>query len=73
MLREARKAKGWTQQDLAEMAGVTRQWVIGIEAGAPTARVGLVLDVLRCVDLLVDIMSDDTDTFDVVLGDGLDD
>ena len=61
MLREARKAKKMSQTQLAAMVGVSRQWVISAEKGAPTARVDLMLDALRCVDLLVDVVRDDTD------------
>lgn len=61
MLREARKAKKMSQTQLAAMVGVSRQWVISAEKGAPTARVDLMLDALRCVNLLVDVVRDDTD------------
>ncbi len=60
VLRQGRTKKGWTQQHLADMLGVTRQWVASVEAGAPTARLQLVLDALRCVDLLVDTTVDDS-------------
>ena len=46
MLREARKAKKMSQTELAAMVGVSRQWVISAEKGAPTARVDLMLDAL---------------------------
>jgi len=59
LLREARVRKGMSQPELAEMVGVSRQWVIAIEQGAPNARVDLVLRALRCVDLLVDIIEDE--------------
>lgn len=71
MLREARRAKKMSQSELAAMVGVTRQWVISAEKGAPTARVDLILDALRCVDLLVDVVRDDTtDALGSVFGDG---
>lgn len=71
MLREARRAKKMSQSELAAMVGVTRQWVISAEKGAPTARVDLMLDALRCVDLLVDVVRDDSaDALGVVFGDG---
>jgi len=71
MLREARKAKKMSQTDLAAMVGVSRQWVISAEKGAPTARVDLMLDALRCVDLLVDVVHDDTgDPLHTVFGGG---
>ena len=52
VLRRARQEKGWSQQQLASMLGVSRQWVVSVEAGAPNARLGLVIDALRCVDVL---------------------
>ena len=60
VLRRARKAKGFTQQQLADLLGVTRQWVAAVEAGAPTARLGLVIDALRCVDVLLETRADDS-------------
>lgn len=32
-IREVREAQGWTQQELAERAGVSRQSIISIERG----------------------------------------
>jgi HTH-type transcriptional regulator/antitoxin HipB len=60
VLRRSRVAKGWTQQRLAEMLGVTRQWVASVERGAPTARLELVMQALRCVDVLLDTVADDS-------------
>lgn len=60
LLRTARQAKRMSQQDLAAVIGVSRQWVIGAEKGAPAARVDLILDALRAVDLLVDVISDES-------------
>ena len=68
LLREARQAKKMSQSELAALVGVTRQWVISAEKGAPTARIDLMLDALRCVDLLVDVVPDDT--ADALFGDG---
>jgi len=69
VLRRARKEKGMTQADLAAAANVSRQWVIAAESGAPTARLDLVLDVLRAVDLVVDVVHDEPDdAIDTVLG-----
>jgi len=48
---------------------VSRQWVIAAEAGAPTARLDLVLDALRAVDLVVDVVPEEPDdALDAVLG-----
>lgn len=60
LLRTARTAKRWSQLQLANTIGVTRQWVISAEKGAPTARIDLMLDALRAVDLLVDVVPDET-------------
>lgn len=35
-LRDLRLQRGWTQQDLAEELGVTRQYVVELETGRPT-------------------------------------
>ena len=61
LLRRARTDKGMTQAELASVAHVSRQWVIAAEAGAPTARLDLVLDVLRVVGLVVDVVPDEPD------------
>ncbi len=44
-LREARKQKKMTQEDLAKMCGVSRQTIIAIETGqfCPTAKLALLL------------------------------
>lgn len=60
VLRRARTRKQWTQQQLADLLGVSRQWVASVEAGAPTARMGLVIDALRCVDVLLEARQDDS-------------
>ena len=69
VLRSARVAKGMTQRQVGEMLGVTRQWVASVEAGAPTARLGLVIDALRCVDQLIETRADDSQALvDLVFG-----
>ncbi len=51
LARSRRKALGWSQQRLAEEAGVTRLWVSQFEGGKPTVQLGLVLRVLRVLDI----------------------
>ncbi|MDR0627388.1 MAG: helix-turn-helix domain-containing protein [Bifidobacteriaceae bacterium] len=60
LLREGRQRKGLTQQDLANQLGTSRQWVIAAEAGSPNLRLALVIDALLLVDLLVDVIRDDS-------------
>ncbi|NGM23882.1 helix-turn-helix transcriptional regulator [Roseomonas stagni] len=45
-IRDTRKRQGLTQARLAERAGVSRSWVIDLEAGKHSLEIGLVLAVL---------------------------
>lgn len=51
LVREKRKGQRLTQAELARRAGVSRQFVSGVEAGHPRAEIGKVLDVLRALSL----------------------
>ena len=51
MIRQARRSRGMTQQQLARAALVGRQWVVEIEAGKPRAELGMVLRTLAALDL----------------------
>ncbi len=55
-IAQARLDKGWTQQELADRVGVSRQWINAVEAGSPNARLGLVLRTLRTLDLSIDLV-----------------
>ena len=55
LVREQRKRRGLSQQMLAELVGVSRQWVIALEQGKPTAELGLVLQALAAIGLRVDV------------------
>src|SRR6266545_2521134 len=46
-VRAARRARGWTQAELAARARVGRQWLVSLERGHERAELGLVLAVLR--------------------------
>jgi HTH-type transcriptional regulator/antitoxin HipB len=54
-IRDRRLQLGWSQAQLAERVGKTRQWVINLERGRPGAGLGLVLRVLSVLDLVVDV------------------
>lgn len=60
ILAERRKGLSMTQADLAALIGTSRQWIVKIESGSPTAQVGLVLRALRALGLSVDLRSSDT-------------
>ena len=50
-IKQARKKLGWTQSELAERSGVSRDWIIGLEKGKPSLELGLVLRTLKALDL----------------------
>ena len=53
-IRSARRGQGITQMQLAERAGVSRSWLIGVERGAnPRAEINLVLKVIAVLHLRV--------------------
>jgi len=53
--RDRREALGWSQQVLAERAGVTREWVVRFEGGKASVRLDRVFDVITALDLVVDL------------------
>ena len=61
--RQKREALGLTQQAVAAAAGVTRDWLLDFEAGAPGASLGRVFTVLNTLRLhltLVDSPEDES-------------
>lgn len=51
VVREARTSRGLTQQQLAEAAGVSRAWLVRVEAGHRRAEIDQLLKVLGALDL----------------------
>lgn len=49
VVRSERQAANLTQADLAERAGVTREWLVKFEKGAPGAQLGKALSVLNAL------------------------
>jgi transcriptional regulator with XRE-family HTH domain len=60
-LRSARTKLGWTQQQLADRAGLARQTVIRIEAGNSRAEIGVVMRLARAVGLDLALIPADRD------------
>ena len=54
-IKQARKARGLSQAALAKEVGVHQPKVSAVEQGAPGVRVGLVLQILRTLDLTVTV------------------
>jgi HTH-type transcriptional regulator/antitoxin HipB len=55
LVRDQRKARGWTQDVLAQRLGVSRLWVVQLEQGKSTAQIGLVLRALNELDVPVQV------------------
>ncbi len=53
-VRNRRQRLGTTQAELAISAQVSRRWLSDLEAGKPTAEVGLVFRVLHALDVVLD-------------------
>jgi HTH-type transcriptional regulator/antitoxin HipB len=54
-IKEARKERGFSQVALARAVGVHQPKISEIEQGAPGVRIGLILQVLRALDLSIAI------------------
>jgi len=52
-VRDRRRDLGMTQADLATAAEVSRRWLSALEAGKPTAEIGLVLRTLAALGLVL--------------------
>lgn len=55
VVREARRALGVTQDQLALTSGTNRRFIIELEQGKPTAQIGKVLQVLRTLGCSLDL------------------
>lgn len=52
---QMRKAKGYSQQSFADLAGVGRRFVSELESGKPTAEIGKILQVLTALGLDLEV------------------
>ena len=53
LVREQRRRRGLTQAQLARRAGVSRQWLSGLERGREGAELGRVLPTLACAGVIL--------------------
>ena len=53
VIREERRRQGLTQQALATVVGVGRQWIIAVEQGKAGAELGLVLRALQVLGVQI--------------------
>lgn len=54
-VREARLNHGWTQAQLAERAGVGRDWLVRLEQGHPRLELAKVLDTFTALGLSLSV------------------
>jgi len=57
-IRDRRKRMGLAQQSLADRVGVSRQWIVEVEAGKSRAEIGLILRTLRELGIQLDATSE---------------
>jgi HTH-type transcriptional regulator / antitoxin HipB len=50
IIRRLRKERGWTQEELAERAGISRRTLIALEGGSPRGEIGIVMRVVAALD-----------------------
>jgi HTH-type transcriptional regulator/antitoxin HipB len=55
VVRGRRLRIGWTQRELADRVGTSRQWVVALEGGKARAELGLVLAAIGVLGLGVDL------------------
>ena len=55
-VRDARLGQGWTQAELADRIGVSRQWVIALEQGKASAELGTALRAVAALGMVADLV-----------------
>ena len=55
-IRQARRARGWTQAELAERASVSRPALIGLERGNPRGEIGIAFRVLDALGQQIEFL-----------------
>ena len=58
-IRDRRRRRGWSQRELAEKVGASRQWVNEVEKGKTRTEIGLVLRTLDALDVTLWLDCDD--------------
>lgn len=55
-IHDARTERGWTQQHLADLAGVSRTWLVGVERGQrPGAELGKIFALLHTLEVSISL------------------
>ncbi len=66
-VRDRRRRLGMTQNDLATSAQVSRRWLSDLEAGKPTAEIGLIFKLLHALEVTLEVSSAKTGPADFEL------
>ncbi len=61
LIRDRRHLRSLSQQHLADLVGVSRQWIVDIERGKPRAELTLVLRTLHALDIQLAVVGSDAD------------
>ena len=64
LVRDQRKQRRWSQSLLAEKTGVSRLWLSQFENGKETVELGLVLKILRELNLGLEVAKSKDNPFD---------
>ncbi|MDA8297200.1 MAG: helix-turn-helix domain-containing protein [Actinomycetota bacterium] len=59
LVRDRRRALGWTQHHLAAECGTSVRWVVDLEAGKPSVQTGMVLVVLATLGVTLEVRATD--------------
>ena len=57
-IRERRTKLGMDQAALAQKAGTSRKWLVEVEQGKPGAEIGLILRILKSLEISFDVEAD---------------
>ncbi len=63
LIRERRKEVGFTQSELAERVGSSREWIRLAESGKPRLDLGLALRALAALGLAIDVVPESEGSF----------
>jgi HTH-type transcriptional regulator / antitoxin HipB len=73
-VRDARLQQGWTQAELADRIDASRQWVISLERGKPSAELGTALRAIAALGMVANVVEapsrDSGIDLDSLLGEG---
>lgn len=67
-VRRARQLRGWTQDELAVRAGISRRTVVALEGGNPHGEIGIVVRVIAALDRELAITERSSEGRDDLLG-----